>query len=145
MSELVYEPLMPISYELAQEQLKNGNEDELLLLPLRVGEYIAYWDSAQDICVKLMEHSNPAIRANAALGLSYIARNHGKLDKRIVKPYLLKELRENKEFNWRIRDAIEDINLFMSWNLAAKHGTGQKRNHVGRNEMERKRDTCLNI
>lgn len=145
MGELVYEPLMPISYELAQEQLKNGNEDELLLLPLRVGEYIAYWASAQDICVKLMEHSNPAIRANAALGLSYIARNHGKLDKRIVKPYLLKELRENKEFNWRIRDAIEDINLFMGWNLAAKHGIGQKRNHVGRSEMERKRDTCLNI
>ena len=49
MGELVYEPLMPISFELAQEQLKNGNEDELLLLPLRVAEYIAYWDSAQDI------------------------------------------------------------------------------------------------
>ena len=71
-----------------------------------------------------MEHSNPAIRANAALGLSYIARNHGKLNKRIVKLYLLKELRENKEFNWRIRDAIEDINLFMGWKLASNHDIG---------------------
>lgn len=119
MGEFLYEPLVPISLELAQKQLKNGNENELLFLPLRVGEYFTSWNSAQDICLKLMEHSNPAIRANAALGLSYIARNHGKLNKRIVKPYLLKELRENKEFNWRIRDAIEDINLFMGWNLAS--------------------------
>ena len=124
MDEFVYEPLMPISLELAQNQMNNGNEEELLLLPLRVGEYITYWNAAQDICVRLMEHSNPAIRANAALGLSYIARNHGKLNKRIVKPYLLKELRENEEYNWLIRDAIEDINLFMGWNLASKHGIG---------------------
>lgn len=120
MSKLVYRPLTPISLEHAQAQLKNGNEDELLLLSLKLGEYAKDWKSAQDICVKLMEHSNPAIRANAALGLAYIARNHRKLEKRIVKPYLLKELRENKEFNWRIRDAIEDINLFMGWNLASK-------------------------
>ena len=120
MSKLVYRPLIPISSELAQIQLKNGDEDELLLLSLNIGEYATDWKSAQDICVKLMEHNNPAIRANAALGLAYIARNHRKLDKRIVKPYLLKELRENQEFNWRIRDAIEDINLFMGWNLASK-------------------------
>ena len=120
MSKSEYRPLIPISSELAQVQLKNGDEDELLLLSLNIGEYAKNWKSAQDICIKLMEHSNPAIRANAALGLAYIARNHRKLDKRIVKPYLLKELRENKEFNWRIRDAIEDINLFMEWNLASK-------------------------
>lgn len=120
MSKSVYRPSIPISSDLAQVQLKNG--DELLLLSLNIGEYAKDWKSAQDICIKLMEHSNLAIRANAALGLAYIARNHRKLDKRIVKPYLLKELRENKQFNWRIRDAIEDINLFMEWNLASKKG-----------------------
>ena len=122
MSKSVYRPLIPISSELAQVQLKNGDEDELLLLSLNIGEYAKDWKSAQDICIKLMEHNNPAIRANAALGLAYIARNHRKLDKRIVKSYLLKELKENKEFNWRMRDAIEDINLFMEWNLASKKG-----------------------
>ncbi len=120
MSKSVYRPTVPISSDLAQVQLKNGDEDELLLLSLNIGEYAKDWKSAQDICIKLMEHSNPAIRANAALGLAYIARNHRKLDKRIIKPYLLKELRENKQLNWRIRDAIEDINLFMEWNLASK-------------------------
>ncbi|MDE7248521.1 MAG: hypothetical protein K2N82_01255 [Lachnospiraceae bacterium] len=124
MGELVYRPLTPISLESARVQLEKEDEDELLLLSLRIGEYAEYWKPAQDICVKLMEHSNPAIRANAAVGLAYIARNHRKLDKRIVKRYLLKELRENKEFNWRIRDAIEDINLFLKWNLASKHDVG---------------------
>lgn len=56
-----------------------------------------------------MEHKNPAIRANAALGLAYIARNHRMLDKRIVKPYLIKELRENLEYEWRIKDAIYNV------------------------------------
>ena len=46
--------------------------------------------------------------------------NGWKLDKRIVKPYLLRELRENKEYRWRIVDVINDINLYLGWNLAEK-------------------------
>ena len=121
MSELVYKPLEQLSKLEIRERLTKGNEDELILLPLSVGEYGESWKESQDVCLKLMEHNNPAIRANATLGLAYIARNHRKLDKRIVKPYLLKELRENKEFEWRIRDAIVDINMFMGWDLASKH------------------------
>ncbi|MBQ6696483.1 MAG: hypothetical protein IJN16_07245 [Lachnospiraceae bacterium] len=122
MSKLVYKPLEPLSKLEIQEQLERGEEEELLLLPLSVGEYGESWKDAQDVCLRCMEHNNPAIRANAALGLAYIARNHRMLDKRIVKPYLLKELRENREFEWRIKDAISDINMFMGWNLASKHG-----------------------
>lgn len=80
-----------------QERLKKGKEDELLLLPLSVGEYGENWKDSQEICLKLMEHNNAAVRANAALGLAYIAGNHRMLDKRLVKPFLLKELRENPE------------------------------------------------
>ena len=121
MSKLVYKPLEQLTKLQIQEQLDRGNEAELVLLPLSVGMYAESWKEAQEVCLKLMEHENPAIRANAALGLAYIARNHRMLDKRIVKPYLLKELRENLEFEWRIKDAISDINMFMGWNLANKH------------------------
>ncbi len=121
MSELVYKPLEPLTKLQIKELLESGDEADLRVLPLSVGEYSANWKEAQDVCIKLMEHQNPAIRANAALGLAYIARNHRMLDKRIVKPYLLKELRENVEFEWRIKDAIADINMFMGWNLASKH------------------------
>ncbi len=121
MSKLVYKPLEPLSKLEIQKQLENGKEDELILLPLSVGEYGENWEEAQAVCLKLMEYNSPAVRANAALGLAYIARNHRMLDKRIVKPYLLKELRENMEYEWRIRNAISDINMFMGWNLASKH------------------------
>lgn len=121
MSELIYKPLEPLTKLQIEEQLERGDEADLILLPLSIGEYADNWKEAQDVCLKLMEHSNPAIRANAALGLAYIARNHRMLDKRIVKPYLLKELRENVEYEWRIKDAISDINIFMGWNLASKH------------------------
>ena len=121
MSELVYKPLEPLTNLQIKELLEKGDEAELRVLPLSVGEYSVNWKEAQDVCIKLMEHHNPAIRANAALGLAYIARNQRMLDKRIVKPYLLKELRENMEYEWRIKDAISDINMFMGWKLAYKH------------------------
>ena len=121
MSGFIYRPLKVLSKIEILEQLKRGSEEELLLLPLSVGMYGKNWKESQDICLKLMEHNNSAIRANAVLGLSYIARNCKMLDKRIVKPYLLKELRENKEFESKIKDAISDINMFMGWNLASKH------------------------
>ncbi|GAB2020999.1 hypothetical protein RyT2_00720 [Pseudolactococcus yaeyamensis] len=54
------------------------------------------------------------------MGLAYIARTKGNLDKRLIKPYLLKELRDNKENRGRIIDAISDINIFLGWHLAEK-------------------------
>lgn len=38
-------------------------------------EYFKEWRQAQDICIHLLFHPDVAIRANAVLGLSYIARN----------------------------------------------------------------------
>ena len=80
MSKLVYKPLEPLSKLEIKKRLERGKEDELVLLPLSVGEYAESWKEAQDVCLKLMEHNNAAIRANAALGLAYIARNHRMLD-----------------------------------------------------------------
>lgn len=117
---MLYKPLDEITYDEALKLLNSEDETELLLLPLRAGEHITEWHQAQDICIRLMEYPSENVRANAALGLAYTARTKGKLDKRIVKPYLLRELRENKEYRWRIVDAINDINLYLGWNLAEK-------------------------
>lgn len=120
MEKRIYRPLPDCDMEQAKEILDRGLREELLLLPLSAGEYFEHWKPAQDICVRLFDHEDAAIRANAALGLSYIARTKGVLDKRIVKPYLLRELRVNTEYRWRIVDAIEDINLFLGWKLGEK-------------------------
>ena len=34
--------------------------------------------------------------------LAYIARTKGKLEKHMVKPFLLSELRENSEYQWKV-------------------------------------------
>lgn len=115
----VYKPLEDLSNQQLNEILDRKRIDELIPLPLSVGEYHINWKYAQDLCAKLSEHENPLIRANAILGFAYIARTKGMLEKHIVKPIVLKELRDNQEYNWRIIDAIHDINLFMKWKIGA--------------------------
>jgi len=120
MSKL-YKPLPVITDKMqALEILKNGNHEDLMLLPLSLGEYFPDWKFAQDICLKLAGSEDTAIRANAVLGLAYIARTRGLLEKHLVKPVILRELRENSEYRWRIGDSAEDINKFLKWNLAYK-------------------------
>lgn len=116
----VYRPLENYGMEEAKDILEHGTREQLVTLPLSVGEYCADWKFAQQLCISLLNHDDAVIRANAALGLAYIARTKGKLDKRLVKPYLIRELRENEDMRWRIIDAIEYINHYLKWHLAEK-------------------------
>ena len=84
---------------------------------MSVGEYHPDWKFAQDLCIRLSEHENEKVRANAVLGLAYIARTKGRLEKHLVKPILLRELKNCADLRWRIIDSIEDINLFMKWDI----------------------------
>ena len=103
------------------QTLNNGNESELALLSLGGGEYFPDWKFAQDICLRLASSEDEKISANACLGLAYVARTKKKLEKHLVKPVLIRELRRHQEFKWRILDAVADINRHMGWNLAYKH------------------------
>ncbi|MBB3127019.1 MULTISPECIES: hypothetical protein [Paenibacillus] len=116
----IYKPLDDLSTEEVNKILRRNQEKELLTLPLSVGQNHPNWKFAQDVCVRLSGHASPIVRANAVLGFAYIARTKGQLEKHIVKPIVLRELRENHEYNWRINDSIDDINLFMKWNIASK-------------------------
>ena len=120
MTQRRYQPMLPISFGEALELLKSGSHDELLALAPRVGEYLENWREAQDICIRLLENDDPRVRNNAVMGLSYIARVHGKLDKRIVKPYLLREMRCNSQFKEQIKMYIDDINKFLNWNIGKR-------------------------
>ena len=118
---LIYSPLTVHSDDEIKRILKMGSYEEILTLPLEIGMNHYDWKFAQDVCLQLAEHEDERIRANAILGLAYIARTKGKLSKHLVKPVILKELRRMENFKWRIEDAICDINLFLGWNLAFRH------------------------
>ena len=126
--ERIYMPLEPFSDDEINQILESNDIDALITLPLSIGENHHNWKYAQDLCVRLSEHSDARVRANAILGLTYIARTKGKLEKFVVMPVVLRALDENKEFEWRIIDAIDDINLFMKWNIG--------RNALNRNTKE---------
>ncbi|MEK3877093.1 hypothetical protein [Paenibacillus sp. FSL M7-0420] len=113
----IYTPPNDLSSEEIKDRLKRNDAADLLTLPLSIGEYHPNWKFAQDICAQLADHESAAIRANAILGFAYISRTKGLLEKHIVKPLVLSELRENKEYEWRILDSIEDINFFMKWKI----------------------------
>ena len=116
----IYRPLEDITYEEAVRILESGTLEERILLPLRAGEMMVDWKQAQTICIKSFESDDSRVKANAALGLAYIARTKGQLEKHLVKPLLVKELRENIENRWRIIDAITDINYYLGWHLEEK-------------------------
>lgn len=95
----------------------NYKESEFFTLPFSLGEY-AYdkedFYYAENILIKLMEHSDNNVRANAVLGVAYLARNHKKLtNKNKIIKIIKKELKENTEYKERIEDAIDDINIFL--------------------------------
>lgn len=117
----IYKQIEEYTDQEIKETLSREKPEELLYLGLSVGMYHHNWRYAQEICLKLVEHENANVRANAILGLGHIARTKGQLDKRLVKPIILRELRSNKEHKGTIIDAITDINFFLKWNLASKH------------------------
>lgn len=116
-----YEEIRAYSDKEIREMLERQAVEELIVLSLSAGLYHPNWKFAQDLCLKLAEHSDALVRANAILGLAHAGRVHGRLDRRIVKPVVLRELRNNEEHRGKIMDAISDMNQFLDWNLAGKH------------------------
>ena len=120
-SKLRYVPL-PVYRDRAEvlKVLADGSKSDLMLLSLAVGESFPDWKFAQDICLKLLTSEDEEIRANACQGLGYVARTKKRLEKHLVKPYLLRELRSQTAFKWRIEDAIDDINQYLGWKISKK-------------------------
>lgn len=120
-SKLIYKAL-PVYGDRAEvlKILADGSRSDLMLLSLAVGESFPDWKFAQDICLKLLSSEDEGIRANACLGLAYVARTKQRLEKHLVKPYLLRELKSQTELKWRIEDAIDDINRYLGWKISKK-------------------------
>jgi len=101
-----------------------GSGSELKILPLSVGEFHSDYQFSQNVCFFLLENSdeseniNEDIRANAILGLSYIARRYNKLDVAKLKILLRQQQFSSKENVERIEYALEDISLFLNEKLS---------------------------
>lgn len=106
------------THDLAMQIVKNGSNEEKSELAIALGFDCMDYGFAQSMCIELLKMEDEIIRGNAVIGLAHIARRFKKLDKRIVKPYLLRELRENVGCRDLIVESINDINMYLDWNIA---------------------------
>ncbi len=109
-----FEMAKEFSVEEIEYAMESNNVDVLKQIPFSVGEYSLDFNRAQKICVELLTNSDDAeVRANAVLGLSYLARRFKMLDLNLVLPLIRNELLHNKEWRGRIQESFEDIKLFL--------------------------------
>ena len=127
---MIYRHAEPVSDREAMDAIASDNVERLRTLPIDLGFNHESWRFIQDVCVRLSEHRDPWVRSNSLLGLSYAARFRGKVEKNIVKPVLLRALKDKDERVAAVaQDAIDDINRLMKWRIggARRHKEAEAR------------------
>lgn len=113
-----YEIIEQLSKEGIEEAISRDNSKELLYAVLSVALYSEDSEYAEKICIQLSKHKNFNVRGNAILGFSHIARIHEKLNENLVKPIILKALKDEDEYvRGHAEDVKEDIEHWLNWNF----------------------------
>ncbi|WP_153067365.1 hypothetical protein [Steroidobacter cummioxidans] len=100
------------------DAIANDDVERLRTLPIDLGFNHENWRFIQEVCVRLSEHRDPWVRSNSLLGLSYAARFRGRVEKNIVKPVLLRALKDSDARVAAVaQDVIDDINRLMKWRI----------------------------
>ena len=108
----------PGGFQEAMNAITRGDVEGLRRLPIDLGFHHENWRFIQDVCVRLSEHRDSWVRSNSLLGLSYAARFRGKVEKNVVKPVLLRALKDSDARVAAVaQEVIDDINHLMKWRL----------------------------
>ena len=92
--ERIYEEPKPITEQEVFDAIRRNDIERLCMIPIELGFHHENWRFIQDISVKLSEHEDRRVRANALFGIEYAARFRGRVEKKVVKPVLLRALRD---------------------------------------------------
>jgi hypothetical protein len=118
MPERIYEEPSDITEKEVLRAIEEDDIERLTMICIDLGFNHENWRFIQDISVRLTEHPNANVRGNAFFGLEYAARFRGKVEKNIVKPVLLRGIKdEDPEVAGKAQDAINNINHLMGWNI----------------------------
>ena len=102
--KLVYVPIPKFTKTEMQKAIDENDIEKLIYIPLFASLYYEDRDFAEEICIKLANHPDDNIRANAIEGFEHIARIDGKLDIEIIKPIIEIGLKDKNDF---VRDKSE--------------------------------------
>jgi hypothetical protein len=116
--QLIYRKPEPVSDREVMDAINGDDLEVVRLIPIRLGFNHENWKFIQDICVRLAAHRDSQVRCNSLLGLSYAARFRGRVEKNVVKPVLLRGLKDTDPVvAGTAQDAIDDINRLMGWRI----------------------------
>lgn len=117
--ERIYEEPKATTEQEVFEAIRRNDVERMIKIPIELGFHHENWRFIQDISVKLAEHEDSRVRANALYGIEYAARFRGRVERNIVKPVLLRALRDqDAEVSSRARETIDAVNHLMGWNIA---------------------------
>ena len=118
----IYRPVPEFSHEQIKSAIEEDNVDLLKDIAFAAGYHSIDWKYSQDICLQLSGHSDKAVREMAVLGLFYVAIFQKRLDKRRVKPVLLRALKDSEvEVRERAEYVVPEINRALNWSIANYH------------------------
>jgi hypothetical protein len=118
MFKATYRAPEPVSDREAMDAIAQDDIPRLRTLPIDLGFHHENWHFIQEICVRLSEHLDTWVRRNSLLGLLYAARFRGQVEKNIVKPVLLRALKDSDpDVVATAQDVIEEMNFVMKWRI----------------------------
>lgn len=75
-------------------------------------------DWAESICLRLADHPDPQVRANAILGFGHLARTCGRLNEAVVKPIIERGLNDAAlAVRKHAYDASTDVEHYLGWRI----------------------------
>lgn len=126
----------PVSEAEVLDAIASDDVERLRLVCIELGMHHDNWKFIQDIAVRLSDHPDTWVRRNALFGIEYAARFRGRIEKNVVKPVLLRALRdEASEVSSFAEEVIATVNQLMGWNIG---GAKQQREREAKYEAERK-------
>lgn len=113
---MLYEPIDDLSIADARAAIARNDPEELAYVPVAVGLNADDLAAAQEICIGLAGHADPAVRGNALLGLGHLARRFRRLDRERVAPLVQRGLKDSNAFaRGQAHAAADDLEHFLGW------------------------------
>jgi len=116
MSKLIYQDVHTNEFSDSDvwDAIKSDDVEALTLIPIKLCFCHENWRFVQDVSVRRSEHPNEYVRGNSFRGFAYTAMNLNKLEKNIVKPILLRGIKDESDWvKGCAQDALDDINHYL--------------------------------
>jgi hypothetical protein len=111
-----YVPIPKFTKVEIETAFAEDNIEKLIYVSLFTSLYYEDRNYAEEVCIKLANHSNSCVRAMAIESFEHIARIDKKLNKEIIKPIIEKALKDEDEFvRQKAEDAQDGIKHFLKW------------------------------